>query len=69
MMKTIWRIQAVVVSILVPAMTALAQDRYGRGGPAEDKPEILWAPWLFTVVFLAAIAVLAFKNARRTHLD
>ncbi len=28
-----------------------------------------WINWLITGVFVAGLAVVAFKNARRTHLD
>lgn len=45
---------------------ALAADGYQA--PAIERSGI-WKPVLVIVVAVAAICVLAFKNAKRTHLD
>jgi len=51
---------------LLTAAVALCQDPYGS--PARE-PSRAWYAILFAVVFVAAICVVAFKHARRTHLD
>ena len=50
----------------LPAAAAFAGDGYQV--PDIQKPA-MWKPALVAVVALAAICVVAFKNARRTHLD
>jgi len=52
---------------LICLSPALAASR------SQGPPEIEWSPpWvaiLYTIVFLVGICVVAFKNAKRTHLD
>ena len=49
----------------MPAL-ALCDDNYSTPAKQETKP---WIAILYAVVFLAGILVVAFKNAKRTHLD
>jgi hypothetical protein len=54
------------LALLLPVAPAICQDKYTQ--PAlEHKPS--WAAVIYTVVALIAICVVAFKHARRTHLD
>jgi len=48
------------------AQAALAEDGYDP--PGISKPDV-WKAWVAAAVALVAIGVLAFKNAKRTHLD
>lgn len=63
------RIAAGVLTLLGPALLAFAG---GDGLPVAPKPEessVPWYPILYTVAFLLVLAMPAFKNAKRTHLD
>jgi len=48
-----------------PAL-AIAEDKYDA--PAKENKAAWWCI-LYAAVFLVASVVVAFKNARRTHLD
>jgi len=49
----------------LPAV-AVCEDNYPQAPLEPSRP---WAPVLYAIVFLAAVCVVAFKHARRTHLD
>lgn len=51
--------------LLTPAW-AVAEDGYTVEGMASSTP---WLAILYTVVALGGVAVVGFKNSRRTHLD
>lgn len=63
-MKTSARLFGIVGALAAPAV-ALAADNEAQGLPEG----LNWIAVLYSVVFVAAIAVVAFKNAKRTHLD
>ena len=54
-----------LVMLLTPA-AALCQDGYKAPERAKDAP---WLAILYTAVFFVGVLVVAFKHARRTHLD
>lgn len=64
---TIGLILAVVLLVLTPAAMATT-DGYVSEAPAIEQPPP-WIAIVFSVVGLAAIAVVGFKNPNRTHLD
>jgi len=51
--------------LLVPAV-AICRDEYKNPAKKESIP---WVAVLYMLVSLAGIAVVAFKHAKRTHLD
>jgi len=53
-------------SLLLTPAWAAANDGYAVEGMASSTP---WLAILYTVVALGAVAVIAFRNSRRTHLD
>ena len=55
--------------ILVAAAEAMAVEADGFAPKANLETSVNWPAILCTAVFLAAVGVVAFKNARRTHLD
>lgn len=54
-----------IVPLLIPA-AALCEDEYTT---PTRKSQVPWMAILYTAVGLIGIAVVAFKHARRTHLD
>ncbi len=61
-MKTIY-------TALVTGLLTVAVARADDGFAAPDLEAGLdWRAWLFSLVFLAGVAVLAFRNARRTQV-
>jgi len=67
-MKTkalVQRLSCAAVLLLAPGL-AHCQDVYKAPAKYEAVP---WAAVAYTLVFLIGIAAVAFKNARRTHLD
>jgi hypothetical protein len=66
-MSTIQRSAIVVLGLLVQAAAAMgADDGYT---PGEAHPAGAWKNWLALILFFVALGLVAFKNARRTHLD
>ena len=62
------RLLSIAVVTLALAMTASGQPQgTGSGTALEDK--VQWIAVLYAVIALLGIAVVAFKNAKRTHLD
>ncbi len=63
-------IYATIASLLLPAATALA-ERAPDGYEQIPLPDasIRWGAVGFSIVFLLVISAVAFKNAKRTHLD
>jgi len=55
-----------VLPVLFAALAIGAEDIYDAPAMEPAKP---WFPIIYTIVFLVALMVVAFKNARRTHLD
>ena len=66
-MKTL--LQAVVVLALPTAALAAGYYNQYDVAPEIEEVPIPWAAILYALVSLAAIAVVGFKNAKRTHLD
>jgi len=67
-MKTkalVQRLSCAAVPLLAPGL-AHCQDVYKAPAKYETIP---WMAVVYTFVFLIGIAAVAFKNARRTHLD
>jgi hypothetical protein len=63
------RIAAAFGSLALTAGLARgASDGFNNAVPTleESTP---WIAWLFSAAFVAAIAVVGFKNSKRTHLD
>ena len=66
-MKIACRIAMALLPLLAWISSAAgADDGYT---PPEAKPDMMWVCWAATAVFVAALAVVAFKGAKRTHLD
>ena len=64
---------AVLVTLLAAPAVSLGQDADAptdtfTGPNIEDGP-VPWLAILYTLVACAGIGVVAFKNAKRTHLD
>ena len=63
--------------LAVAVMAAGAQvalGQYGQYGynpyvPPVTEPGVRWTACVLSLVFVAAISIVAFKNSRRTHLD
>lgn len=54
---------------LLLAAPAFAQDRappYDVTGFPDDR---VWVPWVFVFLFAVLMAMISFKNPRRSHLD
>jgi len=66
-----------ITILLVVLMVVVAAEAARRRAPVErdgyplpqTDPRNPWLPLVFMVVALAGVLVVAFKNARRTHLD
>jgi hypothetical protein len=66
-MSTIQRSAIVLLALLVQAAAAMgAGDGFT---PNETHPAGGWKNWVALAVFFFALGLVAFKNARRTHLD
>jgi len=62
----------VLVTLAAAATPALAERNYKGEGwekPPTSDYSMAWLTTIYVLVFLAGICVVAFKNARRTHLD
>ncbi len=58
------------VAVLAAARAAVAAPTVGDGVQCEwIKPSTNWVALGFALVAVAAIGVVGFKNARRTHMD
>ncbi len=62
------RILVAAATLLLLALPAIAADSDGLQGKPKDT-SVSWAAIAYSAVFAAAIAVVAFKNSKRTHLD
>ena len=58
-----------LTTILVLASPLLAQRRQEPSGPPEIDYRPPWLAMLYAVVFIVAVAAVAFKHSKRTHLD
>ena len=56
-----------VLMVLVVSAVVVANDGYPD--PEELEAKFPWLPILYSVVCLAGILVVGFKNCKRTHLD
>ncbi|RPI63417.1 MAG: hypothetical protein EHM48_02475 [Planctomycetaceae bacterium] len=57
-----------IAAVMALPMVAAAAD-VETASPRPDADSLNWVAVLYSAVFAAAIAVVAFKNAKRTHLD
>ena len=58
-----------ILGVLVAGAPTLCAATDGFEQKLEEGGPFPWAALLYTAVAVAGIAVVAFKNARRTHLD
>jgi hypothetical protein len=66
--KVFQRAFTAAVLVLLVAFPALAGDGF-EGKAPQLEPSPPWVAIVYSVVGLAGVAVVAFKNAKRTHLD
>ena len=66
-MRTMYRATIAVLVLLAQAAAAMGAD--DGFTPNEAHAAGTWKNWLAMFLFFAAMGLLAFKNARRTHLD
>ncbi len=66
-MKASWLIKVVSLAAVAVSSAALGAS---DGFEAPDvEPSGTWFTYLCTIVFIVAIATVAFKSSKRTHLD
>lgn len=63
-----WKLRLLLFTVLALPVRVLAA---GDGFTVEgiDKPKYGWVKWVCLAVFVVGVAVVAFKNPKRTHLD
>jgi hypothetical protein len=62
------RISAAIVALCAMASSATAGTSDGYKFP-DIEAQTPWSSVVYLAVFVAAVLVVGFKNARRTHLD
>jgi hypothetical protein len=63
------KIRCIIVAMLPLFCAAAALGADDGYVPTQANPAGVWKNWVALGLFTAALAVAAFKNARRTHLD
>lgn len=66
-MRTIRQTTIALLGLLLQAATVMGAD--DGFAPTEAHAAGTWKNWLAMALFFAAVGIVAFKNARRTHLD